>query len=225
MYVIWRHLFVATSRHKSTDTAGKQREEFTVPELSDIVRYYTPLLRKNTDIDWGKRWRTWLRHCATSRKVAGSIPDGVIAIFHWFWHTDRSVALGSTQCLTEMNNRDISWWVKAAGVYGWQPYPFHGPIVLKSWEIQPPGALRVSPGLLCDSFTIRKKGYNPSNRRKISEVLGRCWQKRHNFVQHISAWEVQRSSDIQQNSTHFIKPKCSLPCSKQPTWIYFEEKI
>jgi len=24
------------------------------------------------------RWRIWLRHCATSRKVAGSIPVGVI---------------------------------------------------------------------------------------------------------------------------------------------------
>ena len=24
----------------------------------------------------------WLRHCATSQKVAGSIPDGVIGIFH-----------------------------------------------------------------------------------------------------------------------------------------------
>jgi hypothetical protein len=27
-------------------------------------------------------WRSWLRHCATSQKVAGSIPDGVIGIFH-----------------------------------------------------------------------------------------------------------------------------------------------
>jgi hypothetical protein len=25
----------------------------------------------------------WRRHCATSRKVADSIPDGVIGIFHW----------------------------------------------------------------------------------------------------------------------------------------------
>jgi hypothetical protein len=24
----------------------------------------------------------WLRNCATNRKVAGSIPDGVIGIFH-----------------------------------------------------------------------------------------------------------------------------------------------
>jgi len=27
---------------------------------------------------WVTRWGSWLRHCATSRKVAGSIPDGVI---------------------------------------------------------------------------------------------------------------------------------------------------
>jgi len=27
-------------------------------------------------------WRSWLRHCATSQKVAGSIPDAVIGIIH-----------------------------------------------------------------------------------------------------------------------------------------------
>jgi len=30
----------------------------------------------------GTRWRSCLRHGATSRKVAGLIPDGVIGIFH-----------------------------------------------------------------------------------------------------------------------------------------------
>jgi len=30
----------------------------------------------------GMRWCSWLRHCATSQKVADSIPDGVIEIFH-----------------------------------------------------------------------------------------------------------------------------------------------
>jgi hypothetical protein len=30
----------------------------------------------------GTRWRSLLRHCATSRKIAGSIPNGVIGIFH-----------------------------------------------------------------------------------------------------------------------------------------------
>jgi len=30
----------------------------------------------------GTGWRRWFRHCATSRKIAGSIPDGAIGIFH-----------------------------------------------------------------------------------------------------------------------------------------------
>ena len=30
----------------------------------------------------GKRWRSWLRHCAANRKIAGSIPDGIIEIFY-----------------------------------------------------------------------------------------------------------------------------------------------
>jgi hypothetical protein len=48
-----------------------------------------------------------LRYCSTNRKVAGSIPDGVIGIFHW--NSDRSMVLGSTQPLTEMSTRSISW--------------------------------------------------------------------------------------------------------------------
>jgi len=43
-------------------------------------------------------------------KVAGSIPDGVIGIFHCHNPSDRTMALGSTQPLTEMSTRSISWW-------------------------------------------------------------------------------------------------------------------
>ena len=35
-----------------------------------------------TDIREGTAVSQWLRCCATNRKVAGSIPDGVIGIFH-----------------------------------------------------------------------------------------------------------------------------------------------
>ena len=31
---------------------------------------------------WGTRWCRCLRHCATSRKVEGSIPDGVTGSCH-----------------------------------------------------------------------------------------------------------------------------------------------
>ena len=79
----------------------------------------------------GTGWRSLLRHCATSWKVAGSIPVGVIGIFHWHNPSGRIMALESTQPLTEMSTRNISWGVKAAGAYGWQPYHLRVPIVLK----------------------------------------------------------------------------------------------
>jgi hypothetical protein len=50
-----------------------------------------------------------LRYCATNRKVAVSFPNGVIGIFHWHNPSGRTMALGSTQPLTEMSNRNNSW--------------------------------------------------------------------------------------------------------------------
>jgi hypothetical protein len=75
----------------------------------------------------------WLRHWATSRNTAGSIPDVVIGILHWLNPSDRTVAVRSTESLTEMSTTDIS------GVRRGERRP--GPIVQKFWEIQPAGAL------------------------------------------------------------------------------------
>jgi hypothetical protein len=54
-------------------------------------------------------YAAWFRHCATNRKVAGSIPNDVIGIFHWHNPSGRTMALGSTQPLTEMSTKIISW--------------------------------------------------------------------------------------------------------------------
>jgi hypothetical protein len=43
----------------------------------------------------------------TSRKVAGSIPNEVIGFFNWPNPSTRTVALGSTQPLTEMSTRNL----------------------------------------------------------------------------------------------------------------------
>ena len=45
----------------------------------------------------------------TSWKVAGSIPDGVFGIYHYHNPSGRTMALGSTQPLTEMSTRNIFW--------------------------------------------------------------------------------------------------------------------
>jgi hypothetical protein len=66
-------------------------------------------------VQLGTWCRSWLRHCATSRKVESSIPDGVNGIFHWHKFFDRTMALRSTQPLTELSTGNISWRVKAVG--------------------------------------------------------------------------------------------------------------
>jgi len=47
-----------------------------------------------TIISVDTRWCSLLRHCATSRKVAGSISDGVTGNFYWFNPSGRTMALG-----------------------------------------------------------------------------------------------------------------------------------
>jgi len=77
----------------------------------------------------GTLWLSWLRHCATSRKVEGSIHYGVTGSFHWHNTSGRTITLGLTQPLTEMSTGNIYWGVKTTGAYGWQPYHLHVPIV------------------------------------------------------------------------------------------------
>ena len=107
------------------------------------------------------RWRSWLRRCATSQKVAGSIPYGFTVIFHWSNSFDRTMAIGLTQLLKEISTTNISWWVKAAGGYGWHPYHFPVHIVLKSKSfnlLEPSGPRPLwgrSMGQVCRSMVAR----------------------------------------------------------------------
>ena len=59
----------------------------------------------NLTVTAGTAVAQWLRRRATNRKVAGSIPAGVTGIYP----SDRTMALGSTQPLTEMSTRSINW--------------------------------------------------------------------------------------------------------------------
>jgi hypothetical protein len=61
------------------------------------------------------RWCTCLRHCATSRTTATSIPDGVTGTFHLLNPSGRTMAEKPSQPLTKTCTTDISWGVKAGG--------------------------------------------------------------------------------------------------------------
>ena len=146
-----------------------------------------------------ERRHSWLTHCTTSQRVAGPIPNNVFGIFRWHNPSDRALFLGSTQLLTEISTRNISWRVKAAGAWGWQTYDLHVPIVLKSVSLnflKPPRVVIGLTGIallyrfnrtncaliyrLCNSGTVRYTVLGPSLRSIIwtSLLSGLCNQNR-----------------------------------------------
>ena len=114
----------------------------------------------------GTRWSSWLRHYATSRKVAGSIPDGVIRIFHSHNPSGRTMALELTQHLTEMSIRNISWGGKGGRCVGLTTLPSSCAYCLEIWEPQPPGTLRAYPGLKWDFLTFYQQKHTGRLKRK-----------------------------------------------------------
>jgi hypothetical protein len=74
------------------------------------IHFYKYFFYKTPFIIGGTRWVSWLRHCATSRNVASSVPDGVTGTFHWQNPSDLTMALGLTRPPTEMSVRNNNFW-------------------------------------------------------------------------------------------------------------------
>ena len=72
------------------------------------------------------QWRSSLRHCATSRKVAGSIPDG----------------LGVDSASNRKEYHKYFLWRKGVGLTNLPPSCVDS---LEIWELQPPGTLKACP--------------------------------------------------------------------------------
>jgi len=70
----------------------------TIFSLKIVFRVIENIQRRK----WGMWWCSWLRHCATSWKVTGSIPDDVTGIFQWHNPSGRTMALG----LNQLSNRN-----------------------------------------------------------------------------------------------------------------------
>jgi hypothetical protein len=56
-----------------------------------------------------------MAHCATTWKVAGSIPDGVTGIFHWHHPSGRTMALEVDSASNRNKYQEYFLEVKAAG--------------------------------------------------------------------------------------------------------------
>jgi hypothetical protein len=120
-------------------------------------------------------------------RTSGQCP-GVFHIRDIFF----SMALGLTQPLTEISTRNISWGVKAAGAYGWQPYHFHVPIVLKSGSLnllEPSGLVQACNGI---ALPLRSVGWYfrielLTGRISLVIAIGSYWS------QNSSNWHLHKS--------------------------------
>jgi hypothetical protein len=103
------------------------------PAVNNFLRpsVAASLLNPNTQLHIlvnGTAMAQWLRYCATNRKVAGSIPGGVIGMFHWHNPSDCTMALEVDSASNRNEYQEHFLGVKAAGAKGWQPY--HHPVPL-----------------------------------------------------------------------------------------------
>jgi len=104
----------------------------------------------------GTRWRRWLRHCTTSWKVAGSIPDGVIWIFHWHNPSCHTMALDSAFNRNEYQEYILG--VKYDRCAGLTTFRHSCACCLEMWELQPSGTSRACPGLYRVCFALLMEG-------------------------------------------------------------------
>ena len=70
----------STDKHFCQNNGNRPRESVFDYAIKMVNRIsFRPL---NARVFGGMWWRSWLRHCTTSLKVADLIPDGVSGIFH-----------------------------------------------------------------------------------------------------------------------------------------------
>ena len=100
--------YTSTFPHVFMPCTGASVFAFT-SSLRQMEATFSPVYRRFVPGIHCTRWRSLLRHCATSRNAAISIPDGVFEICHLHNPSGRTVALVSTQPLTEMSTRSPSW--------------------------------------------------------------------------------------------------------------------
>jgi len=95
---------------------------------------------------WGTRWRIWVRHCATSREVAGSVPDWVIGIFSLKWSFRPHYGLGFDSASNRNEYQEYFLGSKGGRCTGLTTLPLTCAHCLEIWDCQPRGIPRAFKG-------------------------------------------------------------------------------
>ena len=145
---------------------------------SDNITIYTIL-----HLNRGTRWCSWLRHCTTSRKVSGSIPDGVTGIFHW--HN----LSGIDSACNKNEYQEYLLRSKSGRCVGLTTLPPSCADCLEIWEPQASGTLRACPGLCFTSLLLQDL---PPNLFLVSWPLNMGPKRRYGIT--TTRWEIAQKS-------------------------------
>jgi hypothetical protein len=102
----------------------------------------------------GTRRRSWLRYSAPSRKVAVSIPGGVIGNIHWHNTFSPTLTLGGDSASNRNEFQECFLESKGARCKGLTNLPHFCADFLEIWTSQPPGTRRVCAGMYRGCFNF-----------------------------------------------------------------------
>ena len=124
------------------------------------------------------------------------------------------MALGSTQPLSEMGTRTISWGAKATGALNWQPYHLHVPTVLKFGSLsllEPSGSVQACTGIALPFYLVMEMRWYLRRRNWVFKVLGlNCYQSAHSHD--IIRTDVTRIKKDGENSFEILWPCTYVHC-------------
>ena len=153
--------------HEATYFLSFQWQYACLLHRACVLHKFFPMLRKGmlpVFLGWprgssgGTRWSSWLRHRATTRKVASLILLGVTGIFHW-----QKPGVDSASNRNEYQVYFLG--CKGGRGVGLTNLPPSCADCLTIWKRQPPGTLRVCPGVWL-WWVVKSLG------RRIVSVIG-----------------------------------------------------
>ena len=148
------------------------------------------------------QWRSWLGHCATSRKLAGSIPDCVNGIFHWHNPSGHTKFLQSAQILRETSTKNIRLGAMGGQLLGLTTLPPSFADCVEIWKLHPPacnsqglsGPVQACPGIALNIYyiyiyiylnsSLRISWTASSRHNTVSQLLLFAYARRYNKYRH-----------------------------------------